>query len=102
MLGCLTLSLMLQGCSTASGLIQRKITVVDEAGVPIAGAGTFPQPFVYGPKQSGKNGSLRVYGFSPISNFRINAPGYENGEFRFSQEDSYCVLKRKMKPRAKH
>ena len=89
---------MLQGCSTACGFVQRKITVVDEAGVPIAGAGTFPQPFVYGPKQSDVNGSLRVYGFSPTSYFRVSALGYEAGEFRFSQEGEYCVLKRKMNP----
>ena len=90
--------LSLQSCA-GGDFERRKVFVIDEDGRPIVGAATSIQPFVLGPKQSGSDGSIWVYGpprgeTIPEVTFRLNAPGYEAGEFKFDQDGNRCVLRR--------
>lgn len=81
------------GCAT-NDFPRRKVTIVDEAGNPVVGAGTYPQPFVPGPKRSADDGKIWVYGGAPGITFRINAVGFAEGEFNFDQESNICILKK--------
>jgi len=91
--GLLLATVGLQSCAI-NDFPRRRVIVVDELGSPILGAGTYPQPFVPGPKQSGIDGSLWVYGGAPGVTFRINAPGYKPVSFPFDQASDQCVLER--------
>jgi hypothetical protein len=85
-------SFLLVGCAAMMGLEQRTIVVVDQKHHPIEGAGVFPQPFVPGPKRSGKDGRLHVYVLNSPRLFKINALGYKSSWFHFDQPGDECML----------
>ena len=83
------------GCAALMGLEERTIIVVDAQHRPIEGASVSNQPLVPGPKNSGKDGRLRVYVMNPARQFEIDAIGYKSGSFSFDQPGNECVLSKK-------
>ncbi|MEX2581318.1 MAG: hypothetical protein WD342_19835 [Verrucomicrobiales bacterium] len=100
------LSLLLAGCSS---IPHQRITVIDESGDPIRGAGLrAPYPILIrnmilprdAPSANSTNskGRLVVYDMKPGKHYMLRAPGYEDKEISFPEDNRQTyVLRREQK-----
>ena len=100
------LSLLLVGCSS---IPHRRITVTDQSGDPVRGAGLrAPYPILFrnmilprdapSANSTDSRGRLVVYDMNPGQTYTLGAPGYKDREISFPEDNSQTyVLRREQK-----